>query len=90
MTTQDWMLLYTERGWYTFPIWGVDEKGKCLCRSSKCSSKDAGKHPMTRHGKNDATTSRETIINWCGKWPDCNIAVAAGKSSGLVILDIDP
>lgn len=90
MTTSEWMLKYAERGWYVFPVWGVTADGGCRCSNPKCDPKDAGKHPMTPHGKNDATTSRETIINWCKKWPDCNAAIVAGTSSGLIIFDIDP
>lgn len=89
MNTQDWMLEYAERGWYVFPVWGVVD-GKCQCRSTKCKPGDIGKHPMTVHGKKDATISRETIINWCKKWPDCNVGVVAGTNSKLLIIDIDP
>lgn len=89
MSTQDWMLLYAERGWYVFPVWGVDN-GKCQCGKPKCNPNDIGKHPCTPHGKDDATTSRETIVNWCKKYPKCNIGVVGGTLSKLVIFDIDP
>jgi putative DNA primase/helicase len=50
----------------------------------------AGKHPITQHGVNDATTDRNRIRNWWAESPDANIGIAAGSESGIIVLDIDP
>jgi hypothetical protein len=45
-----------------------------------------GKHPRTRHGRKDASTSPQTITEWWIRWPDANIAL---KTDELFVLDID-
>jgi hypothetical protein len=37
-----------------------------------------------------ATTDPDTISRWWGRWPQANIAVRTGATSGLVVLDVDP
>ena len=46
------------------------------------------KNPMTPHGFHDATTDRDTIIEWWRRAPDANIALPTGPSSADV-LDVD-
>lgn len=46
------------------------------------------KTPLTRHGFNDASNDIDQIAQWIEEFPDCNWAVASGKS-GLIIVDID-
>lgn len=48
------------------------------------------KTPATRHGVNDATTDVEQIVKWWTAQPECNIGIAAGKVSGIVVFDVDP
>lgn len=48
-----------------------------------------GKVPLTANGFKDATTSPEQIGAWWRQYPDANIAVATGKISGIVVVDID-
>ena len=45
------------------------------------------KRPMTAHGFHDATLDEAQIRAWC--WNEALVAVATGKRSGLVVLDID-
>lgn len=48
-----------------------------------------GKEPLTAHGFKDATTDPATIRSWWQRWPDANVALATGRVSGLVVLDVD-
>ena len=57
----------------------------CSCRSPQCSS--PGKHPITRHGVRDATTSPERIRAWWDHHPHANIGLATGVR--FDVLDID-
>ena len=57
----------------------------CSCRTPACSS--PGKHPITRHGVRDATTSLERIRAWWDHHPHANIGLATGVR--FDVLDID-
>ena len=48
-----------------------------------------GKTPLTSHGVKDATADPRAIRAWWTRWPDANVAIATGKTSGLVVLDVD-
>jgi putative DNA primase/helicase len=51
--------------------------------------------PGTKNGhylrswKEESTTDAETIHKWWTRWPDAEVAIAAGADSGLVIVDAD-
>jgi putative DNA primase/helicase len=47
------------------------------------------KRPFTEHGLHDATTDAAAIRQWWGRWPDALPALATGKSSGVIALDVD-
>lgn len=47
------------------------------------------KHPITRHGLNDASTDPAEINAWARRWPNANLAVPAGFRSGLLVIDLD-
>lgn len=47
------------------------------------------KAPATQHGVHDATTDPEIIRNWFAN-NNYNIAIAAGRDSGIVVFDVDP
>jgi len=80
-------LTYAARGWLVLPIaWPVGP-GRCCC-SPNCDS--PGKHPLLRHGVHDATTDRNLITIWWRKWPRANVGIAAGATSGMLVLDVDP
>jgi hypothetical protein len=80
-------LEYAARGWPVFPIhWPI--KDKCSCGKEDCQNQ--AKHPLTKHGLNDATTDVAVIKEWFKKWPQANIALATGQKAGFVVLDIDP
>jgi putative DNA primase/helicase len=85
---------YAARGWFVFPlhcvILGGDGSVKCSCPKGANCGKDTGKHPRTRHGFKDATTDPGVIRNWWVLWPDANIGIATGKTSGIFVMDNDP
>lgn len=52
--------------------------------------KPGEKTPATAHGFKDATTDEATIRAWWGRMPNANVAIATGRISGIVVVDIDP
>jgi hypothetical protein len=52
--------------------------------------KARGKTPLTEHGFKDATRATAQIRKWWAQWPNANVAIATGATSGIVVLDIDP
>lgn len=49
-----------------------------------------GKKPRSEHGYKDGTTDPEQIRAWWEQWPDADIGIATGATSGIVVLDVDP
>jgi hypothetical protein len=47
------------------------------------------KKPLTNHAYKDSTNSREQIEEWWNQYPDANAAIATGKISGIVVIDVD-
>ena len=82
----DWALKYAENGYPIFPVHSVKD-GKCSCGNLLCSS--VGKHPRTSDGFKSATTDSATIKKWWTMWPDANIGLPTGQTSGLVVVDAD-
>jgi hypothetical protein len=80
-------LSYAERGWRVCPLYEPSPDGKCSCGRVECNS--PGKHPRTNHGLKEATTDTARIQSWWTQWPNANIAIATGRDSGLVVLDVD-
>jgi putative DNA primase/helicase len=81
-------LKYAKRGLRVAPMCTVKE-GRCACSKGKDCTRP-GKHPMTKHGVNDATTDRDQIKAWWTDSPNANIGIATGSRSGILVLDIDP
>ncbi len=77
---------YAQHGWPVVPLHTPDTDG-CTCRDRDCGS--VGKHPRTRHGLREASTDADQVRAWWARWPDANIGVTTGASSGLLVLDID-
>jgi hypothetical protein len=49
----------------------------CSCRRGPACDRPA-KHPLVRHGVNDATTNQAQLKRWWQRWPDANIGLATG------------
>lgn len=78
---------YVSRGWKIFPCHSI-VRGQCTCsKGIKCEA--PGKHPRTRNGVKDATSDISTITAWATTWPATNWALACGRDSGVVVIDID-
>ena len=80
-------LRFARRGWRVLPLHTASD-GKCSCAAGQ-SCKHPGKHPRTRNGVKDATTDRTIIKAWWKRWPDANIGIATGQTSGIFVLDVD-
>jgi hypothetical protein len=78
---------YAESGWKVLPLHTPGPDGTCSCLRLGCP--DVGKHPRTEHGVKAATTDLETILQWWTWWPQANIGIATGSTSGIVVIDID-
>ena len=76
-----------EQGGAVFPVHWVEENGQCSCGKHDCH--DEGKHPILRHGLNDASTDPAQIRKWWSWKPHANIGIRTGKESGFFVLDVD-
>lgn len=47
------------------------------------------KRPLLKGWPDAATTDEATIRKWWGDWPDANVGVVTGPSSGVVVIDVD-
>jgi Bifunctional DNA primase/polymerase, N-terminal len=81
-------LSYAARRWPVVPIFSVDENGKCGCADLAC--RGCGKHPKFEHAHRYASTNEVLITKWWTDFPNDNVAIASGRRSGLIVLDIDP
>ncbi|MBM7867324.1 AAA family ATPase [Heliobacterium gestii] len=83
---------YARRGWKVLPLhwpeFDEQEKVRCSCTNGyECSS--PGKHPLVSKWTEVATTDEETIRKWWSTWPKANVGIATGKTSGILVLDVD-
>jgi hypothetical protein len=51
--------------------------------------KERDKAPANKHGFKEATTHEPTINAWWSGYPTQNVAIACGKVSGLLVVDVD-
>jgi hypothetical protein len=69
----DSALGYARRGWPVLPF----------------IAKDSRKLPLVAHGIHDATVDEQQIAKWWHCWPHALVAIATGKPSGIIALDVD-
>jgi hypothetical protein len=48
-----------------------------------------GKEPLTEHGLKEASKDPAAIRAWWKRWPQANVGIATGATSGIVVLDVD-
>jgi putative DNA primase/helicase len=60
--------------------------GECTCGDSHCGS--PGKHPLSKGWKQQATNDPEQVEKWRSD-PKINLAIACGRASNLLVLDVD-
>ena len=78
-------LARAREGALVLPIWWTDQHGVCRCpKGSGCPS--PGKHPLTTHGLDDASTDPRSIEGWWRQWPRANLGVRTDKGPRI---DID-
>jgi len=63
------------------------KNGRCTCGKPDCSS--PGKHPRTPSGVKDASKDVNVIRHWWHEWPNANVGIATGATSGFFVLDVD-
>lgn len=82
------LLSLAAKGWHLFPCHAI-VLGFCSCsKGRECTS--PGKHPMTYRGVKDATTDPGRIRTWHAIYPNANWALACGRESGVLVVDVDP
>lgn len=79
---------YASKALPIFPLHWITSAGKCSCGGPDCRS--PGKHPLTIKGVKDASADAAMVANWWQRWPEANIGLAMGPTSGLFAVDIDP
>jgi bifunctional DNA primase/polymerase-like protein len=73
---------YAARGIPVYPVhWPRPTPGEatlaCSCHRGVACDRPA-KHPLVRHGVNDATTSPGQLECWWSRWPAANLGLATG------------
>ena len=80
---------YGSRDWKILPCYGLTDSGRCTCGGTHTEPKDVGKHPVIGDWNTRATSDSVTINGWWTSSPENNIGVVC-KSSGFLVIDIDP
>jgi hypothetical protein len=78
----DAALGYAARGIPVYPVhWPRPTPGgtslACSCPRGPACDRPA-KHPLVRHGRNDATTNPAQLSRWWRRWPAANLGLATG------------
>lgn len=47
------------------------------------------KYPLTPHGFHDASSDRGVVASWWKRWPEANIGIPTGATSGVDVVDVD-
>lgn len=86
-------LAYARAGLRVFPVHGIifTEAGpQCTCGlMSGPDHKNAGKHPATVRGHNDASTDEIQIMAWFDEFaPERNIGIATGQGTAVIDADV--
>ena len=78
-------------GFSIFPVHGIVNGDRCTCGNYPCGvgNKNAGKHPYTKNGLNDASSDSAIIEKMFNGRTDLNVAIATGVSSGVFVVDVD-
>lgn len=77
---------YVSLGLNVLIVHGIFE-GECTCGKPNCST--PGKHPIHNTGVYGATTDLDWLTDQFEVFPHANIAIAMGRDSGILALDLD-
>lgn len=80
---------YINRGWAVVPLWWAKFALVCSCHLGR-DCKDPGKHPIKTDWHTKPLRTGLDVDLWWARRPHCNIGIATGKTSGFIVLDIDP
>lgn len=94
MNARDVALKYIRRGWHIIPTHSVQDNGFCECGATSDYSSEPkhaiGKHPHLGVKGHRLSSKDEMQVNtWFMQWPNCNISIATGAKSGIIVLDVD-
>lgn len=94
MKTRDAALKFASKGWHVIPVHSVRDNGFCSCGAVWDYSTEPkhaiGKHPYTgQDGHRTASDDEMQIHTWWMLWPDCNVSIATGAKSNLIVVDVD-
>ncbi len=79
-------LWFAERGFGVFSVWSTTPKGACHCpKGATCDN--AGKHPITAHGFQDATMDANRIRTFLSAGSEPNYGLVCPE--GVFALDVD-
>jgi len=84
----DYAQAYAGIGWAVLPLHWIDDTGNCSCGNPACRS--PGKHPLTANGVKAASKQQDVLAGWWATWPNANVGVATGLTSGITVIDVDP
>jgi hypothetical protein len=83
---------YALAGIQIFPLHWITRNYRnilvCACRQA-AQCKSPGKHPIVRHGVEEASNNVAKVATWWQQWPHANIGLAANHNR-LAIIDVDP
>ncbi|TWT41450.1 hypothetical protein KOR42_48030 [Thalassoglobus neptunius] len=88
----DAALGYAADGMLVLPVHSVKD-GRCSCerirgpKEHHCRS--PGKHPLTLNGLRDASAVKRVVRQWWKDNPHANVAIQTGRSSDLLVVDLD-
>src|ERR1044072_8720330 len=89
MTLIDHPTLYAaEWNFAVFPAHSIRQDPSCSARRADCHT--PGKHPLTTDGFKSSSKDLSRVKDWWRQYPQANIAIATGKVSNIVVLDVDP
>lgn len=75
------------RGIPVHPVYGMIN-GECACGRGDHGN-DTAKHPILHGWASEATTDVIKLTQWDMRWPNANVGVPTGPTSGLLVLDVD-
>lgn len=100
MENKEQALRYARAGLKIFPLWWIDENGKCACTDKDCggpgSQNNPGKHPISGKpgawivpkGRLESSSDVKKVDYWWTQYPKANIALDCA-GNGLFVIDID-
>ncbi|MDQ0902770.1 bifunctional DNA primase/polymerase [Paenibacillus sp. V4I7] len=81
------MKAYAALGWFVIPLCSCDHSGMSEYHRINCSK--PGKVPLIKDWTQGSVPSNETINKWVQQWPNLNVGLVLGSSSGIVAIDVD-